>query len=530
MLKNRQTAIMMENIVGPDNFSEDPSIISSYTLLPFATRMAGSKDLFDMVKLSAVVMPGSTEEVQAIVKVCNRYKITLKASSTLMHAWSGSLREGSIHIDMRRMNRIIKLDDKNMYAVVEPYVSGRQLSVEAAKKGLACHIIGAGSQTSILASVTSGWGHGHTATTTSYNGRNYLGSEWVLPTGDVLRWGLVDEGKAGHPGPGLLGIHRGSHGAFGALGIFTKAAVKLYPWPGPAQLELTGKNPTPGFKIPGNMKVYLLAYPTPEQLGEATYKLVDAQVAYHIWCMPMFFHPQRWMGESNDDYYEAWKKIKAAGLTEKNLDQLTVVIGAYSEKELKYKERVMEDIIKETGAEECLPGFLTDHDMERFFCAQIAEHKPCTEFRTGGGEMTSSWGQIMDWDSQVKAKKAIREIHKKYTAKGVLTDVAGESCWGGPIEQRALGHTEYVNFTNIRDLDLVNKQSEFVNETKEFAIKEKLLGTTGLYVVTAKGDKQVSEYLGNYFDYKEKIKKALDPNDVVDSTLYLEYEKKWVLS
>jgi len=235
----------------------------------------------------------------------------------------------------------------------------------------------------------------------------------------------------------------------------------------------------------------------------------------------MFFHPQRWMGESNDDHYEIWKKLKETGLTERNLDQLTVMIAAYSERELKYKEKIMEDIIIETGAEECLPGFLTEHDMERFFCAQIAVHKPCTEFRTGGGEMTSSWGQILNWDAQMKAKGAIREMQKKYVAEGVLTDVASESCWGGPIEQKALGHTEFVNFTNIHDFDLVKRQWKFADETKDFAIREKLLGTTGLYVVAAEGDQDASKHLGDYFEYKKKIKKALDPNNVVDPSLYL---------
>jgi hypothetical protein len=235
------------------------------------------------------------------------------------------------------------------------------------------------------------------------------------------------------------------------------------------------------------------------------------------------------MGNTNDEHYEIWKKLKAAGLTEKNLDQLTVVIGAYSEKELKYKEKVMGDIIKETGAEDCLPGFLTEDHMERFFSAQIAVHKPCTEFRTGGGEMTSSWGQILNWDSQMKAKGAIREMQKKYVARGVLTDVASESCWGGPIEQKALGHTEFVNFTNIHDIDLVNQQREFVDETKEFAKREKLLGATGLYVVTAEGDQDASKHLGDYFEYKKKIKNALDPNDVTDSSLYLGASRRWVL-
>lgn len=529
MLKNREAAKMLENISGTDNFSEDPAIISSYCLLPFATRMAGSKDTFDMAKLGAVIMPGSTEEVQAVVKICNRYKITFKAASTLMHAWGSCIKEGSIHLDMRRMNRILKLDDKNMYAVVEPYVSCRQLWVEAAKKGLACHIIGAGSQTSILAQTTSGWGHGHTATSTSYAGRNYLGSEWVLPTGEVVRWGLADEGKAGHPGPGLVGIHRGSHGAFGNLGVFTKVAVKLHPWPGPRQLKVTGKSPTLGFEIPENIRMYRLAYPTSEKLADATYRVVETQVAYHIWWFPMFFHPQRAMGESNDDHYEIWKKLRKAGMTEKNLDQLTVVIAGRSEKEFKFKEKVMEDIIGETGAEEYLPGFMDDHDLERLFCAHIAQHKPCTEFRLGGGEMASSWGQILTMDSQAKAKKVIREMHKKYTKKGVLTDVAGESCWGGPVEQKALGHAEFVNFTNIHDSDLLRQQSEFVEETKSFAVDEKLLGTTGLYVVTAKGDVHASEHLGNYFEYKKKIQKALDPNGVMESTLFMDPDKKWIL-
>ncbi len=143
--------------------------------------------------------------------------------------------------------------------------------------------------------------------------------------------------------------------------------------------------------------------------------------------------------------------------------------------------------------------------------------------------MTSSWGQILNWDAQMKAKGAIREMQKKYVAEGVLTDVACESCWGGPIEQKFLGHTEFVNFTNIHNLELVKKQYEFVDKTKQFAIQEKLLGTTGLYVVAAEGDQDASKHLGDYFEYKKKIKAALDPNNVVDPILYIDVTKPWYL-
>jgi len=527
MLKNREAAKMLENIVGLDNFSEDPVILSSYTFVPFAyiyPLIEGStpKDIWDRAKLGAVIMPRSTEEVQMIVKVCNRYKINFKAFSTGMGAWGMPIKEGSLQVDMRRMNKIIELDDKNMYAVVESYVSHRELAVEASKKGLTCHVIGAGSQTSVLASLTSQEGTGHDSLTTGHSARNCIGAEWVTPTGEVVKWGLVEKGKAGYPGPGLSGIYRGWIGALGGLGIFTKAAVKLYPWPGPPQLEMTGKNPTPGYKIPENFKIYLLGLPSAEAIANAIYRLTETQIAYHAWLFPLFFHPQRWMGESNDDHYEIWKNLQAAGVIEKSFNQLTVILSAYSEKELSYKQKVMEDIIKEIGAQEFLPEFLTEHDKERFFCAQIAVNKPCTEFRTGGGEMGTSNGAALTWDINMKMKNAIFRMQKKYIDENVLTDFAGETCWGGPIEQRAMGHTEFVHFTNPRNAELRKRQAEFVRETVEFAKREKWLGQAPYVIKKIGMDKErLSPFLGDYFDYKRKIKEALDPDNVADATIYI---------
>jgi glycolate oxidase len=422
------------------------------------------------------------------------------------------------------MNRIIKLDDKNMYAVVEPYVTARQVQVETAKKGLTCHVIGCGSQSSILASATSMGGHGHSAHTTSTNARNLLGAEWVMPTGEVVSWGLVDEGKAGHPGPGFMGICRGSVGVMGSLGIFTKAVVKLYPWPGPAEMEITGRSPNLGFRIPDNFKVYHLRFAGPEKIGDAIYKLADAGIAYHIWHFPLFFHPQRWMGESNDEHYEIWKRFEAAGIIDKSLDALTVVLAAYSEKELNYKQKVIKDIMSETtGAEELrLPAGLAteEHDAERFFAAQIAVHKPCTEFRLGGGDMGTSWVQIQSEDGNMKGKRPVREIQRKYVAQGKLIDNAGESAWGGPIEQKALGHIEFMHFTDPTRPELLKAQIDFMEEATEVAIKEKLLGD-GIGTNPAAVDKVMSKYLGGYFDYRRKIKEALDPNSVADQKLYL---------
>jgi len=228
------------------------------------------------------------------------------------------------------------------------------------------------------------------------------------------------------------------------------------------------------------------------------------------------------MGESNDDHYEIWKNLQAAGVIEKSFNQLTVILSAYSEKELSYKQKVMEDIIKEIGAQEFLPEFLTEHDKERFFCAQIAVNKPCTEFRTGGGEMGTSNGAALTWDINMKMKNAIFRMQKKYIDENVLTDFAGETCWGGPIEQRAMGHTEFVHFTNPRNAELRKRQAEFVRETVEFAKREKWLGQAPYVIKKIGMDKErLSPFLGDYFDYKRKIKEALDPDNVADATIYI---------
>ena len=89
------------------------------------------------------------------------------------------------------------------------------------------------------------------------------------------------------------------------------------------------------------------------------------------------------------------------------------------------------------------------------------------------------------------------------------------------MEQKALGHTEYVQFTNPRNLELRAGQGKFTEEVLEFAIKEKLLGTGPIAFTRVELEAKASKYQDDYFDYKKKIKKALDPNGVSDSSTYV---------
>ncbi len=75
---------------------------------------------------SAAVAPDGVEQVQAVVKIANNFKIPLWIISTgknLGYGGSAPLLGGSMVLDLKRMDRIIEVNEKNHYALVEPGVS-----------------------------------------------------------------------------------------------------------------------------------------------------------------------------------------------------------------------------------------------------------------------------------------------------------------------------------------------------------------------------------------------------------------------
>jgi len=75
---------------------------------------------------SAAVAPESSEEVQAVVAIANRYGIPVYSISTgknLGYGGSAPTYSGSVVLDLKRMNRIIEVNEKQAYCIVEPGVS-----------------------------------------------------------------------------------------------------------------------------------------------------------------------------------------------------------------------------------------------------------------------------------------------------------------------------------------------------------------------------------------------------------------------
>ena len=121
----------LENVVGAEYITREPVIMDTYN------QVWGNKFFFDekhSVRPAAVLLPASTREVAEAVRVCNKYGILFKAFSSGFEYLSLSLAQNKgILFDLRRMDRILEIDTKNMRAVVEPYVSVYRLQLEAAK-------------------------------------------------------------------------------------------------------------------------------------------------------------------------------------------------------------------------------------------------------------------------------------------------------------------------------------------------------------------------------------------------------------
>ena len=174
----------------------------------------------------AVVFPVSTEEVAAVVRICNELgvPVTPRGAGTGLSGGAVAARRGVV-VATSRMRRILELDPVDRLAVVEPGLANMALSEAAAAHKLfyapdpssqkACTIGG---------NVAENAGGPH-CLSLGVTTNHVLGLEVVTAAGDIVWLG----GRVAEPqGYDLRGLFIGSEGT---LGIATKIVVRLLPVP-----------------------------------------------------------------------------------------------------------------------------------------------------------------------------------------------------------------------------------------------------------------------------------------------------------
>ena len=203
---------------------------------------------------SAAVAPAGVDHVQRILAVARKYRIPLWTVSTgrnLAYGAAAPRKPGCIVLDLKRMNRIIEVNEKHAYAVVEPGVSYFDLYNHLQRIGsrlwIDCAAPGWGGVVGNL--MDRGVGY------TPY-GEHFMaqcGMQVVLADGSVVETGMGAQPHAstGHTyrygrGPWVDGMFTQSN-----LGVVTRIGIHLMPEP-------------PGYRP------YMVAFPEEDDIEQIT--------------------------------------------------------------------------------------------------------------------------------------------------------------------------------------------------------------------------------------------------------------------
>jgi len=201
-----------------------------------------------------VVLPGSTEGVQTVLRALHRARVPFVARGAGTGLSGGATPvAGGVVVSLARMNRILEIDLDSQRVVVEPGVTNLDVTRAVAAEGFfyapdpssqqVCTIGGNVAENSGGAHCLK---HGFTA-------HHVTGLTFVLPDGEIVEVG----DKALDPdGPDLLGVLVGSEGT---LGIATRVTLRVV-------------------RAPETVRTLLAAFHTMDAAGAAVSGIVAAGV------------------------------------------------------------------------------------------------------------------------------------------------------------------------------------------------------------------------------------------------------------
>jgi len=174
-----------------------------------------------------VVLPASTEEVAAVVKLANRELIPVTPRGAGSGLSGGAIPEyGGIVLSLEKMNRLIEVDRENMLAVVEAGMVTNDFAKAVEERGLFFAGYPMSLQTCVIGGNIAENAGGGKAVKYGVTGRYVLGLTLVTPLGEIVELG----GKLAKDVTGydLKSLVVGSEGT---LGVVTRAIIRLIGYP-----------------------------------------------------------------------------------------------------------------------------------------------------------------------------------------------------------------------------------------------------------------------------------------------------------
>jgi len=445
------------------------------------------------------------------------------------------------------MNKIIHIDEDNMYAIVQPYVSYAELQAETMKKGLWLPSPAAPSTVGIISNMLY---CGMTWALCKYGfaRRSCISLTWITPKGEIIKTGSSAIDSLGNfwwngPGPDLKGLF---FGAVGELGICTEMTVKLHPWVGGPHLKADD--------LPDNTKMFFIVHPTIEQMIEAQYELSRAQIATFLGCLPLnwsIFASVKTKEES-EEFWEKRKQgknfwtpkskikrfflklaLKLSYISPKSLlmrlfrklgnypERLLVVciMGTTLRKQLKYGEKIIKDIVKETN------GMILPSPTLKLI-AEISGTAPFNEFfrpkisprimRFKGGFVPIFFPQE-PLEQTPKSEHIFKETLEKYPR--FPTDYHRGAILPVDMGHFALHEMDiYYDQTNIEELKMISKIGRDVFSA---ALDNKIWPHCEWKRYSWDFLNSVPNIASTHRKLSEKLKQVVDPNKIMNP-------EKWI--
>ena len=201
-----------------------------------------------------VVLPGSTEDVQFVLRACHRERVPFVARGAGTGLSGGATPvAGGVVVSLARMNRILEIDLASQRVVVEPGVANLDVTRAVAAEGFFYAPDPSSQQVcTIGGNVAENSGGAH-CLKYGFTTHHVTGLTFVLPDGEVVELG----GKALDPdGPDLLGVIVGSEGT---LGIATRVTLRIV-------------------RTPQTIRTLLAAFHTMDAAGAAVSGIIAAGV------------------------------------------------------------------------------------------------------------------------------------------------------------------------------------------------------------------------------------------------------------
>lgn len=218
------TKTKLSEVVGVKNFSDDHNQLQAYAT-DFSYTPAGAPNY--------VVKPANSEEVSAVIKVCNENKIPVVPVSSKVHFYGATIpKEGGVILDMSRMNKVLEIDADNRRVRFEAGATWGKLTKELKKKG---YRVIMPLTPSAERSVLTDFIEREEPTNQVYDyGEPLEAMEVVWPTGEIFRMGSASVNgypdsmsRGANPsGPGL-DFYRFFQGAQGTMGVVTWTNLKI---------------------------------------------------------------------------------------------------------------------------------------------------------------------------------------------------------------------------------------------------------------------------------------------------------------